>query len=297
MRFIDWQNAEIPDSWMNSADTALKKLREYKTIEERKKYINQRRLWADTRIKTVMERISDGKCWYCETKDIRSDNPIDHFRPKGKVTECEDHDGYWWLAFDWKNFRYACSFCNTGHKDDEAEDTLGKDNYFPLLDEEKRAMSESSSYTCDDEKPMLLDPTVEADTRLLWFDDDGRVAPRSTRDPIAVQRVEKSRDVYHLDDPRTKDARRQIYNKIKRKVELGKRLAANLTSGHETQTSAEVLEDLIIDLQEMTLPSAPFASVANAYLLGFYDEDAEWILKVWETGEVEDEEPEEVQSE
>jgi hypothetical protein len=75
-----------------------------------------------------------GKCAYCETR-IRSAEygKIDHYRPKATVVVYVDRGrrddvtgqpprrrilrrhqpGYWWLAYDWDNWLYACERCNT----------------------------------------------------------------------------------------------------------------------------------------------------------------------------------------
>ncbi len=31
---------------------------------------------------------------------------------RGSVLENSENEGYWWLAFDWKNYRYFCTWCN-----------------------------------------------------------------------------------------------------------------------------------------------------------------------------------------
>ena len=68
-------------------------------------------LWSD--IKEDLAALSFGKCWYCESRENRSDLTVDHFRPKNKVKECSSHYGYWWLAFCPLNYRYACDLCNS----------------------------------------------------------------------------------------------------------------------------------------------------------------------------------------
>src|SRR5262245_47312628 len=93
------------DEWLQPARQALEQIQALKP-ENRHSEINRRRqLWAD--LKESLGRLSSKKCWYCESKEIRSDKHVDHFRPKNRVTEngCNGHPGYWWLAFEWRNFR------------------------------------------------------------------------------------------------------------------------------------------------------------------------------------------------
>ena len=52
-----------------------------------------------------------GKCAYCESPtDTVAHGDVEHFRPKSK---------YWWLAYCYDNYLYACQICNEVHKGDE----------------------------------------------------------------------------------------------------------------------------------------------------------------------------------
>lgn len=52
-----------------------------------------------------------GKCAYCESPtDSVAHGDVEHYRPKSK---------YWWLAYCYDNFLYACQICNQVHKGDE----------------------------------------------------------------------------------------------------------------------------------------------------------------------------------
>src|SRR5260370_29254202 len=100
MRFIPINDIRLPDSWQKKAQKAFEAMNRCETAEQRQKVlIKYGDVWRDSDLKAELERLSDGKCWYCESREDRSDNPVDHFRPKGRVAECEDHEGYWWLAF------------------------------------------------------------------------------------------------------------------------------------------------------------------------------------------------------
>ena len=61
--------------------------------------------------KAQLRRESDGKCAYCEGKSSHvAHGDVEHFRPK---------DEYWWLAYCYDNYVYACQICNQVHKGDE----------------------------------------------------------------------------------------------------------------------------------------------------------------------------------
>src|SRR5262245_27764752 len=127
-----------------------------------------------TSLKEVLRDLSHGKCWYCESVDPRSDNAVDHYRPKGNVKDSDPpHDGYWWLAFDRDNYRFSCTYCNSIRNSDKTSG--GKQDYFPLWEESKRARSADDDL--DDELPLLLDPTNPADVGLIAFAEDGSVGP------------------------------------------------------------------------------------------------------------------------
>jgi hypothetical protein len=82
---------------------------------------------------TALRRASHDKCWYCETRENRSDKPVDHFRPKNSVIEDDTHPGYTWLAFDWTNLRLSCTFCNSKRRDLEGGTEGGKQDHFPII--------------------------------------------------------------------------------------------------------------------------------------------------------------------
>jgi hypothetical protein len=91
-----------------------------------------RNLWK--KCKHVFARNQHYKCGYCESIVLATDfGDIDHFAPKGEVHELiapgqeANHlskvigrnwtivsdRGYWWLAYDWKNYIFSCKLCNT----------------------------------------------------------------------------------------------------------------------------------------------------------------------------------------
>ena len=49
------------------------------------------------------------KCGYCE-RICKAD--IEHYRPKKKVDGITNHDGYYWLCYEWTNLLPSCVTCN-----------------------------------------------------------------------------------------------------------------------------------------------------------------------------------------
>lgn len=237
--------------WRESAREALATLNSKATLDDKKTYLRSvqaSRVWRD-----FYERIPPrfkNKCWYCEAEEIRSDMPVDHFRPKGKVDENDEHEGYWWLAFDWKNYRCACTFCNSKRNFEETQG--GKGSRFPIFNEESRANSSADNY--DDETPAILDPCDPDDDNLLWFDADGMPEPIVSADDAEVQKVKNSTEIFHLHE--TKVCRKR--NNVRIKVQ---RLVKNLSS-----TDANLVRSAKADLRRMVSDTEMLSRAAFVYL-------------------------------
>lgn len=202
--------------WRQSAIDALATLRSKGTLEDKKKYL--RSAQASTIWRSFYERLPDrfkNKCWYCEAEEIRTDMPVDHFRPKGKVDEDDEHEGYWWLAFDWKNYRCACTFCNSVRNFEETQG--GKGSHFPIFNKENRAYSSTADY--HDERPAILDPCDPSDDRLIWFDEDGVPEPISSADAEQAQKVNNSKELFHLHEIKICRKRNNIRIHVQRLVQ------------------------------------------------------------------------------
>jgi uncharacterized protein (TIGR02646 family) len=192
MRYIDLNLIEIPKDWPEKSQKAKEAIQGDPDIDIDKKFSH---VWQC--LKPSLEMIVGKKCWYCEEIQSRSDKEVEHFRPKKGVTEVKPkHSGYIWLAFNYTNYRYSCGYCNKRRKDSGNNNRLGgKGNYFPLIDENKRAYKPGDEAY---ETPKLLDPCVEADVNLLDFNEDGTPCAVPSADSIEKDRVEVSIKLYHL---------------------------------------------------------------------------------------------------
>jgi uncharacterized protein (TIGR02646 family) len=244
--------------------------------ESRKSEINRRRqIWTD--LKEKLGALSNKKCWYCESKEIRSDKHIDHYRPKNRVREngCDAHQGYWWLAFEWRNFRYCCTYCNSLREDVKTGTVGGKGDRFPLKDESKRCYTPQDPLI--DEQAALLDPTEPADTGLLWFDEDGSAQPRHAKDTALWPhvRAQQSIDIFHLNHADLQEARLGISNRCKRLVEQGDESWKNYANG---SPGAEInFKRIVKDLMEYVYSAAEFSAAARATVMGLRSEHRPWI--------------------
>jgi hypothetical protein len=291
MRRIPIDQLRPSQNWLKRADDAQRLVsriaRKIPTATEekrlavlatlRKAISKYSKLWAD--LKGDLAALSSGKCWYCESRENRSDLAVDHFRPKSKVKECLSHCGYWWLAFDPLNYRFACDLCNSLHSNEEAEESLGKGTHFPLLDEGNRVFDPSNSVAI--ERPTLLDPTLPGDPALLWFLDDGTATSRysASKSPMFSKRAEISISVYNLNDVRIREERRAIANEIKLQVARGERYLDDALNADGA--AYELFKESYRVIQRMICEEAVCSSAARAVLAGYRDK--EWVVSILTT--------------
>ncbi len=58
--------------------------------------------------KGQLKKESHGKCAYCEANtEVVAHGDVEHYRPKSI---------YWWLAYTYDNYLYACQICNQQYK-------------------------------------------------------------------------------------------------------------------------------------------------------------------------------------
>jgi uncharacterized protein (TIGR02646 family) len=183
------------------------------------------------------------KCWYCEAEEIRSDMPIDHFRPKNKVEEDKEHAGYWWLAFDWQNYRCACTYCNSRRVFDETEG--GKACRFPIENPEERAYTPTDQVRLTNERPYFLDPFEPDDEKLLWFDTDGIPEPKPDASPEQRVKVQNSIEIFHLNESRIARARNKVRLEVERQVR-------KIRENNDAQSAKAKLRRMVRDTEKLS---------------------------------------------
>jgi uncharacterized protein (TIGR02646 family) len=219
MRWICKEDIEecLTQAWRDTAEQAKADLVAAPDQNTRKAILNKvasSRVWRD--FYGLLPDALKRKCWYCEAEEIRSDMPLDHFRPKNKVEEEAPNDGYWWLAFDWENYRCACTFCNSRRVFNETE--VGKACRFPLENPAQRALTPVDIDKLRDERPNFLDPLNVDDEKLLWFDNDGVPMVKPGADEAQCEKVENSIDIFHLHEARIVRARNRVRIEIEKRV-------------------------------------------------------------------------------
>lgn len=209
MRNINLDDITIPPEWINKAAKVTDELIAANNEEERKEIIDRNdNLWGE--IKNILLKASYNKCWYSESIDLVSDWHVDHFRPKNRARNLDGtyRSGYWWLAFDWRNYRVVGSICNTRHKGDD-EKTRGKHDFFPLRKNSKIASNPDEDV--DDEEPLFLDPTRRSDPYLIMFEPDGKASPQAENDSWEYCRANETIYYFHLNHPYLRDRRAALW--------------------------------------------------------------------------------------
>ena len=190
MRFISLENLKetfdglegnYPGSfevWENKAKEHLDLIRPM-SKKKRAKHWARYNIWRD--LYPALSKLSGHKCWYSEAPESSSEWEIEHYRPKAESRNENGviirSDGYWWLSYNWRNFRLAGSLVNKLRRDrfSKGEDVYGKGNFFPL--DNVLNCSQPEDENCDIEKPLLIDPLKPRDVTLISFDCNGEPFP------------------------------------------------------------------------------------------------------------------------
>lgn len=201
-------NKAIPPSakWLKKAEELTDELKAAATDSDRKLIIDKnRRVWK--LLKETLKTISYGKCWYSEAREIYSHYHVDHFRPKIKALDIENKDqgGYWWLAFDWENYRLMGSVGNSK-----------KGDYFPVKSHKAKIPTDPIA----DELFYFLDPIDKDDVKLLNFDEEGKAIPAAdkTEAPWSYERADETITWYDLNFNDLKEERRRIWKETALKI-------------------------------------------------------------------------------
>jgi hypothetical protein len=192
--------SQTPDAaWIQKAKLLLDELNAAPDAATRNDIIDRNSsVWGE--LKSWLLDLSHQKCWFSEAKDCFSHWDVEHYRPKkiAKDADGTEHEGYWWLAFNWQNLR-ICG--NAGNRK--------KGTYFPLRPGCARVTVRGDVRS---EDPQLLDPIDEDDPGLLSFDFEGHAVPAAhISDVWERDRVALSVERYNLDFPPLMDKRKAVW--------------------------------------------------------------------------------------
>lgn len=263
--------ARVKEAWIKAAAEGMKELRKKTTHEERSQFITKffkdnSALW--TELKQCMAQPVPAKCWYSEVQRAVPDLEIDHFRPKNAVCGCE-HEGYWWLAFEWENFRISSPMANKRRTDVRAGTVDGKGTHFPLCDESKR-VSDNPPSSIRNEKPLLLDPFDAADVMLLDYAvESGKAVEKykESEHKVKYLRAKKSIELYHLNEGTLITQRSERGVALKTKADRIEELFSREENGEQlSDKESEELSQLQNEVANYVNATAEYSAFFRALL-------------------------------
>lgn len=249
MRYIDLSIIKTTDSdvtaWLDDAKLHLGELSKLTTHDERRRYMIKHNIWSE--FKPILIRYYGEKCWYSECSLEGSFGDVDHFRPKNKATDDTGNvilsDGYWWLAYDFLNYRLSCE------KSNRSFEHGGKNDMFPLKPGTIPATQGNKN-----DIPVLLDPCVDSDVALIDCNETGEIVALSS-EPYEILRVEISKRIYNWDC--FNGARKKVRSECKTALELFEILY---------EASPDRLESSISRIRELVDSQTPYSSFAKRYI-------------------------------
>jgi hypothetical protein len=179
---------------------------------------------------------------------------VEHFRPKKSAKDLNgnERDGYWWLAFDWKNYRI---FGNVGNRK--------KGTFFPLSSESRPATC-NARHLVEDENCVLLDPIREGDPEHISFDERGLAKASPGLGPWPKLRAETSIERYKLNgyEP-LREARQKIWEKCRKNIDQARE---SIQSDSSSSTVQEKQRKAFEQIKDMLNPEEPFTAVVRECL-------------------------------
>jgi uncharacterized protein (TIGR02646 family) len=153
--------------------TELERARAYYTVNPPPAKAYKFERYSEHDVCQALDDLFHEKCAYCESPYAAVDSrDVEHFRPKGGITEAPQHLGYWWLAATWSNLLPSCPPCNQRRRQTafdpgmtleefeekrrkQAETLSGKANSFPVR-QSNWVTDENGDLTAED--PLLINP-------------------------------------------------------------------------------------------------------------------------------------------
>lgn len=218
-------------------------------IDANEKFWGQLRDW--------LLSLSHDKCWYSEARGLFSVLEVEHYRPKKRCKRQPKSaflDGYWWLAFDWNNYRLCGKIGNAKKQD-----------FFPL--NPGSPVSTPGGLHYRNEIPLLLDPARAGDPELLGFNEDGSCVAHADADKYTERRVSTTVNLLNLNQSRVKKARQRVWNRCRQLIEECRAIVIQMSTGTPGSADNERLLNKKEELRNLVKPQAEFSATAKQCLL------------------------------
>ncbi len=259
---------KLPDpAWCDRAVALLDQLKAAPDIDTRHDLIdNNHPLWGE--LKEWLLELSHGKCWFSEAKDCFSHWDVEHYRPKksSKSERSSAYHGYWWLAFDWHNFR-ICG--NVGNRK--------KGSFFPLREGCARVGPLGDLRY---EQPLLLDPADADDPNLLFFDLVGDAIPAPhVKNVWERERVTYSVERCKLDYPPLVDRRKTVWGECWSQIQIYLAELERYNADPTNVIAKECFKNAARRIRDLIRADKEFSSVARACILSSGEERVACLLQ------------------
>ncbi|MDB2438605.1 hypothetical protein N9W89_07790 [Hellea sp.] len=248
------------------------------------------------KVLSALLEISNNKCAYCESRIAGSSQvDIEHYRPKGKVEESQDHPGYWWLAMKWENLLPSCMHCNQsrsfvqtthGMTEEEYREALeknqresrGKVARFPTIDGFWETNVDANPDTS--EQPYLINPAVTDPKGMFdWDISQDMIVTMKGIDPAGrgrktIEILGFSRSFYAEDLGYHMQALKRMRDRIRNNMEamrISVNLDTNLTLTGKIYGAMESLKELTLEDTSYSAVSEKFYNMMEAEVGSFMD--------------------------
>lgn len=262
MIFIDRTNKSPSPDWLNRATELTRQLLAAPDIAAKHRIIDENEaLW--TEIKDFLLGISYSKCWYSEAIETYDHQHVDHFRPK-KVAlgmDKKDHGGYWWLAFNWMNYRVCGGVGNVRKKDK-----------FPV----RSHKANNPTDTIEDELIYILDPCEEEDVLKITFNQHGEMMS-ITPSGWDFERASYTIESLNLNFKLLKEARKSIWVQCSTLILETQKLMAENNELEPSVLKKGQIKEKLKQLKELVQPTSAFSAVARTCLCST---GLEWAQKI-----------------
>ena len=148
--------------------------------------------WNKADVRGALYAQQGRACAFCGRELPEGDRgDVEHFRPKGKLSENNQHGGYWWLAYEFDNYVLSCRTCNSTHKGSR----------FPLRTANAVWVTYETRSRLANEARLLLDPGVDPMEELIqveWQSRLCKVLPAATISGVQRKQVQGMIDFFKL---------------------------------------------------------------------------------------------------
>ncbi len=161
-----------------------------------------------------LKNIYHSKCSYCES--FTSSPEIEHYRPKKQVKGIarKDHNGYYWLAYEWSNLLLACHDCNRNGVKGNHFPIEGVRVFEPNLENGKIDVSANKfeSDYLQKEQALFLNPEAENFNpfRYFKFDKTGLFEPNPDEGTYEYRQAKTTIDIVDFNGDR-------LYSNVRKK--------------------------------------------------------------------------------